>query len=203
MGTNTVEQLSSRQFCSECGRPFAATDLVRFGSAAVCADCKPAYVLRMREGVVTADSTVYAGFWRRFVAVVLDVIFLSIAMFPIRMGLAMLGLGVGVSAVGGGDPLRMLEAAYLSTASAVSFALAMVYHVYFISQKGATLGKMVMGVQVVTAGGGPVSVGRALGRYFACYLSGLILGIGYIVAAFDDQKRTLHDHICDTRVVRD
>lgn len=202
MGTNTVDQQSSRQFCSECGRPFLSGDLVRFGSAAVCADCKPAYVQRMREGVGTADSTVYGGFWRRFLAVILDAIILSIAMFPIRMLMSMIGLGIAIPRFGA-TPLETFSAAYFSLATGVSFALAIVYHVYFISQKGATLGKMIVGVKVVTATGGPVSVGRAFGRYFACYLSGLILCIGYIIAAFDDQKRALHDHICNTRVIRD
>jgi uncharacterized RDD family membrane protein YckC len=61
---------------------------------------------------------------------------------------------------------------------------------------------MVLGLKVVTANGGLISVGRAFGRYFAQILSGLILGIGYIMAAFDEQKRALHDHICGTRVIR-
>jgi uncharacterized RDD family membrane protein YckC len=43
---------------------------------------------------------------------------------------------------------------------------------------------------------------RAFGRHFAKYLSAMILGIGYFMAAFDDQRRTLHDRICETRVVR-
>ena len=38
--------------------------------------------------------------------------------------------------------------------------------------------------------------------FFAEMLSGMILGIGYLMAAFDDEKRALHDRICDTRVVR-
>jgi uncharacterized RDD family membrane protein YckC len=87
--------------------------------------------------------------------------------------------------------------------TALSWAVEIVYSVYFISQKSATLGKMLMGVKVVTANGGPVSFGRALGRFFARYLSALIFFIGYIMAAFDDQKRALHDHICNTRVIRD
>jgi hypothetical protein len=45
-------------------------------------------------------------------------------------------------------------------------------------------------------------LGRAIGRYFAKLLSMLILGIGYIMVAFDSEKRGLHDMICDTRVVR-
>jgi len=47
-----------------------------------------------------------------------------------------------------------------------------------------------------------VSYGRAAGRYFAKMLSGIIMGIGYIMAGFDSQKRALHDMICDTRVIK-
>jgi uncharacterized RDD family membrane protein YckC len=56
-------------------------------------------------------------------------------------------------------------------------------------------------LEVVTADGGKVSYGRALGRYFSTWLSSLICAIGYIMAAFDGQKRALHDHICNTRVI--
>jgi uncharacterized RDD family membrane protein YckC len=31
----------------------------------------------------------------------------------------------------------------------------------------------------------------------------MIIGIGYLMAAWDDERRTLHDLICDTRVVRE
>jgi uncharacterized RDD family membrane protein YckC len=33
-------------------------------------------------------------------------------------------------------------------------------------------------------------------------LSAIILMIGYIMAGFDEQKRALHDILCDTRVIR-
>ena len=46
-----------------------------------------------------------------------------------------------------------------------------------------------------------MSLGRAFGRYFGKWLSSFILGIGYIMAGFDSQKRALHDMICDTRIV--
>jgi len=70
-----------------------------------------------------------------------------------------------------------------------------------IGKFGATLGKMACKIQVVTAEGGRVSYLRSLGRYFAKFLSGLICLIGYIIAAFDEEKRALHDRICVTRVV--
>jgi uncharacterized RDD family membrane protein YckC len=50
--------------------------------------------------------------------------------------------------------------------------------------------------------GSQVTYLRALGRHFAKWISTMILAIGFIMAAFDDQKRTLHDRICETRVVR-
>jgi uncharacterized RDD family membrane protein YckC len=61
---------------------------------------------------------------------------------------------------------------------------------------------MAVGLRIVTSDGGRVSYARALGRSFAEILSSIICYIGYIIVAFDDQKRALHDHICDTRVVR-
>jgi uncharacterized RDD family membrane protein YckC len=60
---------------------------------------------------------------------------------------------------------------------------------------------MALKVHVVTADGGRVSYARALGRYFAKLLSAFTLLIGYIIAAFDPERRALHDRICNTRVV--
>jgi uncharacterized RDD family membrane protein YckC len=57
-------------------------------------------------------------------------------------------------------------------------------------------------LKIAVTDGSRLSYLRALGRHFAKYLSGMILLIGYIMAAFDDQRRTLHDRICETRVVR-
>jgi uncharacterized RDD family membrane protein YckC len=54
---------------------------------------------------------------------------------------------------------------------------------------------------VTRADGGPISAGLAVGRFFAKILSSLTLCIGFLIAAFDREKRSLHDHICGTRVV--
>ena len=67
---------------------------------------------------------------------------------------------------------------------------------------GATLGMKACGIVVVNADGtGPISLLKAIGRYFASMLSSLILGIGYLMIAFDSEKRALHDYICSTRGV--
>ena len=61
---------------------------------------------------------------------------------------------------------------------------------------------MAMGMKLLRSNGDKLTVGRIVGRYFSNYLSMLTLFIGYIMAGFDDEKRALHDRICDTRVIK-
>jgi uncharacterized RDD family membrane protein YckC len=61
---------------------------------------------------------------------------------------------------------------------------------------------MACNIKVVVEDGSRLTYMRAFGRHFAKWLSSMILAIGFIMAAFDDQRRTLHDRICETRVVR-
>lgn len=79
-------------------------------------------------------------------------------------------------------------------------AVGLAYKGFFISHGGQTPGKMAAGIQVITMDGGPVSLGRALLRPLAEYLSGILLCLGYLMAA-SANKRALHDHIAGTRVI--
>jgi uncharacterized RDD family membrane protein YckC len=76
------------------------------------------------------------------------------------------------------------------------------YEGFFVSRVGATPGKMALGLKVIRPNGGPVTLGRAIGRYFAKWLSSMALCIGYIIVGFDAEKRGMHDMIVDTRVVK-
>jgi len=78
----------------------------------------------------------------------------------------------------------------------------MSYHVLFLERFGATPGKLLFGLRVITAQGLPISYGRAVGRFFAGILSGLLCYIGYFIAFADVERRTLHDRMCKTRVIR-
>ena len=76
------------------------------------------------------------------------------------------------------------------------------YNTIMQGKYGATLGKLACGLRVVQPDGAPISYGRAFGRAWAEILSGLFTcDIGYIITAFDSQKRSLHDHIANTRVI--
>ena len=65
----------------------------------------------------------------------------------------------------------------------------------------ASPGKLAIGIKVVRSDGETISFLRGFGRYFGYMLSGVILCIGYLMAAFTDRKQALHDMICDTVVV--
>ena len=76
---------------------------------------------------------------------------------------------------------------------------------YFILMEGgtwqATLGKRAMGLIVTDMNGDPISYGTATLRYLGKFVSSLILGIGYLMAAFTENHQALHDKIASTLVL--
>lgn len=81
-----------------------------------------------------------------------------------------------------------------------------IWWVYFAvlhsSQWQASVGKKVVGLKVVDEKGNRISFGRATGRYFAEFLSALILCIGYMMVGWTKKKQGLHDMIAGTYVIR-
>lgn len=188
-------------FCSQCGRPFAQSDLVQIAGRLVCGDCKPAFLSRVVAGGPSAGTSRwhYGGFWIRFCAVIIDGILLQL----VRMPMSLLILGAMESPFQSFQarmaPMAMTGA--MLTLTLVSMLVAFLYEVIMIRYYGATVGKMAIGVKVIRTDGNDVSWGVSIGRYFMKIVSGMILAIGYIMAGFDDEKRALHDRVCDTRVV--
>ncbi len=135
----------------------------------------------------------YAGFWIRFGAKIIDWIILSVINAFVSGSLSFMMAS---------SSDRYLSLILVLISNAFLFAFQVAYVTWFLGRFGATPGKMACRLKVVMPDGGRVSYSRALGRYFGEFLSGMTLLIGYFIAAFDDQKRTLHDRICNTRVVR-
>ena len=162
-------------------------ELIQFGDALVCGKCKPLFVQKLKEGVTVAGEMVYAGFWIRFGAKFIDGIILGIVGFV---------LGFLVSFI----VRNRLGVAVIQ--NVFSIALSVAYATYFVGTYSATPGKMACGLKVVRPDGEKITYGRACGRFFAELVSSIILSIGYIMVAFDEEKRALHDRICDTRVVK-
>lgn len=187
------------QPCAECGQTFLADEMVAYEGVFVCGTCKSIFFQRLREGGNLYSALHYAGFWIRFCARLVDGVILFF--FNGLLSLFQIALMGGFQEYVSGDPTSAdLVITVLFWGLYVFVAVG--YEAWFIGRFAATPGKMVLGLRVIRSDGSPVTFKRAIGRYFAVWLSQLTLYIGFIIAAFDDQKRSLHDHICDTRVVQ-
>ncbi len=135
-----------------------------------------------------------AGFWIRVVAYIIDGIILNVVN-GILFGIA----GVNVFALDTGSP----EAAG-SAAGVIGLILVVVNLGYFVvleaSKLQATLGKLVVGIRVSDANGQRIGIGRSIGRTLAKIVSYIVLLIGFIMVAFTDRKRGLHDMLAGTLV---
>jgi uncharacterized RDD family membrane protein YckC len=186
------------RYCTECGRPTPARELAAFGQRLVCANCKPLFVQQLRERGLDSSQRQYAGFWIRFAAKIIDSILLYIVLLPITF------LVLGTSAFQYNEANRTLPPNFWTLQGLLilfQIALTAGYEIWFLTHYAATPGKMVFGKKVIVADGSPMTFSRALARHLSTYISGFTLGIGYLMAAFDSEKRALHDRICDTRVV--
>ena len=125
-----------------------------------------------------------AGFWVRAGAVLLDVILVM---------LAEMAFGFLLWAV---TDDRLAAAA----SRAFRFLASPCYFVFLHWARGQTLGKMVFRIRVVMLNGAPLPFGLSLLRHLGSWISAVILGIGYLFAAFRADKRALHDLIAGTRV---
>jgi uncharacterized RDD family membrane protein YckC len=194
-------------YCSECGRATAPEELARFGDRLVCPYCKDAYAQKLREGVPPTGYVRFGGFWLRFVALFIDGIIVGIPTGIVAL-LLMGGSMMNLARLGDNPSPEETISAMLPMFGAIAVLNLVIivldcgYHTFFLVKYGATPGKMAMGLKVIRADGTGLTVGRAIGRYFAKMLSAMILYIGYIMVGFDAQKRGLHDMICDTRVIK-
>jgi uncharacterized RDD family membrane protein YckC len=132
-----------------------------------------------------------AGFWRRAIALAVD----------LALVVPLVRLGLWLAAV-----LASLAPGFDLVAQA--FGLTWLYFTppaYFVlghGTAGQTVGKRLVGVRVIDEGGGPIGYVRALGRCAATVLAALPLGIGLVVAGLRWDRRGLHDFLAGTRVVR-
>jgi uncharacterized RDD family membrane protein YckC len=195
-GATAAATSASEAVCVECGKIFPIDETISYGGSRVCANCKPVFLQKLKEGaVISTGGLNYARVLTRFGAVFLDGLLLG----AVNMMFGML-LGVFGTTSAQKNPGAFIVVQFVLIA--IELAIGVTYEGVMVGKYGATLGKMAFKIKVVTADGGRVSYGRAFGRYFAKMLSSLTCLIGYIIAIFDNpQKRALHDHICNTRVI--
>jgi len=141
------------------------------------------------------ETLKYAGFWRRFAAYTMDSVIIAYA-------LNQLGALAWTF-------FRLITREYETTQEYVGMyliALSIPFAwVYFSGMESsplqATISKLAVGLRVTDLQGQRISFGRATGRFFAKWLSGTILLIGYLVAGFTEKKQALHDRIAGCLVL--
>ena len=139
----------------------------------------------------------YAGFWVRLAAYCLDSILVFLVLLVVRLFLS------GIMSLLSGTPLGGNLIFQYDLKDIVLYVFQVLYFILCTWLTGTTLGKKAMNLRVVSAENGgelkllDVVYRETIGR-FLCSLS---VGIGYMVAGWDGQKRGFHDMLCDTRVI--
>jgi uncharacterized RDD family membrane protein YckC len=159
----------------------------------------------------TMNAT-YASFGRRFVALIIDGIIIgiiqSIIITPI---LALLGFGIASEVADGGGSMDEAAAigmigaiiATMGSVMLIVYAISIFYYAIMESSKTqGSVGKLAMGIKVTDMNGERISFAKGLIRAIGKIISGMILCIGYLMAAFTDKKQGLHDMIASTVVVK-
>jgi uncharacterized RDD family membrane protein YckC len=129
----------------------------------------------------------FAGFWRRFAAALIDSVLLGIGFFVLTLVFFFFH-EMGATVV-----RWLVQPSWLAGAW-------LYYALMESSDKQGTFGKMALTLRVTDLHGSRVTFGRATGRYFGKFISGLPFGIGYMMAGWTSKKQALHDHIAGTLV---
>ena len=151
------------------------------------------------------NTSVYAGFWRRVAAFIIDTFLAALPAAIICMPLLFWRFYTMANApeteYASQFMIIMLLIILWQILGLASFWL---YFAFMESgPRQATWGKRLLKIKVVGKDGGRISFSRATGRAFSKWLSSMIMYIGFIMAGLTNRKRALHDYIVDTYVVRD
>ncbi len=148
---------------------------------------------------------IYAGFWRRAVAFIIDSLIVSIPV-TLLFGpmIAVETVSMGITNPADFSPMQagLLGATVFSWQVILLVAMWLYFALLESGKKQSTWGKRLLGIKVVDTNGKRISFARATGRFFAKTISYMIFYIGFIMAGFTGRKRALHDMIAETYVVK-
>lgn len=125
-------------------------------------------------------NVVYVGFWRRFAAFLLDLVFLGVPTTAISYSFTVIGLDV------------------------LQYIMSLVYVgviIYMEGALGGTPAKLVLGYRIVNEDYELIGVENAFLRYVGRIIVGFTLFIGYVMIGFSERKQGLHDRIASTYVI--
>ena len=189
-----VEIVDGAAYCTNCGtamglrcqscqanNPPSSRYCYVCGTNLTHPDSRHSEPLSAPQEIHQSMGTRYGGFWVRLVGELIDTGILLIPGIPISLVALLMG--------------DWFMDIYLNT------LIGTIYFISFWALWGATPGKRLLGLHIERPDGSRMGPGRAVARYFASWLSLLLLGAGYIMIGLREDKRGLHDLICDTVVI--
>ncbi|WP_461812188.1 RDD family protein [Faecalimonas sp.] len=137
------------------------------------------------------NQIVFGGFFARLAAYVIDSIIVWVTLLCIRIPLYFVFLHIN------GHILF-----HYTLKDIVLYLCGVSYFVLCTYYTGTTIGKRAMNLQVINANGGKLSLFNVIYREsIGRFLSGICMGLGYILVGIDQEKRGIQDILGDTRVV--
>lgn len=120
------------------------------------------------------NNIIYGGFWKRFLAMLIDGVILIIPSIVFNVAIPYVGGAI----------------------------LGLFYRPIFdASPLGASPGRALMGLKIISENGEKITLKQAYIRYFSSILSGLLMCFGFIMSLFNSKNQTLHDMIAGTVVI--
>jgi uncharacterized RDD family membrane protein YckC len=193
--------------CSNCGNPLLADGKFCLFCGDVLAETaeKPVSVVRKAAETPATNTTAhlpaeYAGFWLRVWAGAIDVTLEALAAL-----LLTLIVGYTVKLIGSRSGLSPITGSYLTGIAFIAVLTigAWLYCAFSESSKWrATIGKRIIGLEVVNASGGKLTFGQASVRHFMKFLSLFTVAVGFMMAGWTKRRQALHDIPADCVVIR-
>ena len=147
----------------------------------------------------------FAGFWRRLIAYLIDSTITTIVFFVLFMIAIMAFFFGSMSGSNSGSFVDLIypdiTPLYMLAIWLFYGAVSIAYFTYFHGTTGRTPGKMLLGLQVISTEGAPISFGIAFLRAVGYLVSGALFNLGFIWIAFDKKKQGWHDKIAGTVVI--
>jgi uncharacterized RDD family membrane protein YckC len=203
-------------FCGRCGQPIVGYSLGQ-ASAGSVASGPPAAVgtpISRPGALATRDTGVYAGFWLRLLADVIDNILLGIPYGLLAAVIFASAIPMLRDLAAAQNPNPLLIASVLGSRILLFILLNLLgtwlyWSLLESSSWQATVGKKALGLYVTDLQGSRVSFGKASGRFFAGRGISLVPSIGAlyylidcIMAGLTEKKQALHDMIAGCLVQR-
>lgn len=142
------------------------------------------------------ETKVYAGFFVRLAAYIIDSLIVGVALLLVR-------LAFWVSSWINPDNVLVRDFIFqYSAADILLYILGASYFIVMTYHAGATIGKRLLHIQVISAEERDMTLFEVIFREtVGKYLSALILQVGFLMIAVQKEKRGLHDLLSDTEVV--